>query len=314
MSTIQSNVEYLTNRIISNDRINVKNNTIEEIKPKPKPIPIEGLVLPKLDPEPVISNYKSTEEPIKVDTNLKKEKKYEEDLNKPESPYTKNQEYAGNDSEKEYIQPILQSNPKEIVEETLNPGPYENTFTDEVQPQLYEQEQPLQYDGSSTDYIQPNIDEYGQPIQDYVSQPQQEYDPSLYDPQYQEQYEGQVDQQYDPNAAYDYDQQQYNQPQVQYQDQYQTEQYADDPNLTQNYDPTLQSEQMQPLEYSNQPLDQYQEPYDQNVDPYSVQQDPIENYESSGISKPNLIPETEYLNQTAQPVQNIDTAVNLKNT
>lgn len=38
MSTIQSNVEYLTNRIISNDRINVKNSTIEEIKPKP----IEG--------------------------------------------------------------------------------------------------------------------------------------------------------------------------------------------------------------------------------------------------------------------------------
>lgn len=38
MSTIQSNVEYLTNRIISNDRNNVKNSTVEEIKKKP----IEG--------------------------------------------------------------------------------------------------------------------------------------------------------------------------------------------------------------------------------------------------------------------------------
>lgn len=316
MSTIQSNVEYLTNRIISNDRINIKNSTIEEIKPKP----IEGrgwrrivfvwikfliffiLVLPKSDPVPVVSSY-STKEP-------KVEKNYEEDFKKPESPYTKNQEYSGNDSEKEFVEPpIIESKTKEIVEENLNPEPYE-----EVQPQLYE-EQPLQYDGSSADYVQPDIDEYGQSIQDY-SQPQQAYDPNLYDQQYQEQYEGQVDQQYDPNSVYDYDQQQYTQPQDQYQEQYQTEQYADDQNPTQNYDPTISSEQMQPLEYSSNQPDQYQEQaYDPVADQYSAQQAPIENYNSAAMSQPNRIPDTEYLNQTAQPsVQNVDSTVDLKNT
>lgn len=265
------------------------------------------LVLPKSDPEPVFSSY-SREEP-------KVQNKYKEDFKKPESPITKNQEYSGNASEKEFVEPpIIES--KEIVAETSIPEPYENTFTEEVQPQLYE-EQPLQYDGSSTEYVQPNIDEYGQPIQDY-SQPQQEYDPNVYDQQYQEQYEGQVDQQYDPNSVYDYDQQQYTQPQDQYQQQYQTEQYADDENATQNYDPTISSEQMQPLEYSsNQPLDQYQEQgYNPAVDQYSTQQAPIENYNSATVvTPPNRIPDTEYLNQTAQPsVQNVEGTVDLKNT